>query len=245
MDYGNLVGDAFSYTKEGIVLNAGRWLKLILAVILIGIPLNGYVMRIYRGTKAAPEVDNWGTLVVDGLKLLIVGLIYAIPIIVLWFLAYGSIVLMALKGNFSEISSAITAGWAPNIGLVLLIDLLEIVIAVFVPIALIRFARLGSFAEAFNFSAILKTIGKIGWINYILAIIFISILIAIPIVIIVVAFIIVAALAIAASGSSFGAIACIIAAAVIVFLILAPLFAVLQARYMTRVYENADAVPMV
>ena len=242
MDYGNLVEDAFAYTKEGVVSNTRRWLKLILAIILIGIPMNGYVMRIYRGAHPAPEVDNWGTLFLDGLKLIVVGLIYAIPILILWIVAYGSLLLMALSGNFGQIRSSMLGGWAPNIGLVLLIDILEICIAVIVPIASIRFARTGSFKEAFNFSAILEIIAKIGWINYIIALVFVGILVAIPIVLIAVAFIIIGGLAVVASGFNLGVLLAVIAVAVLLFLILVPLFAVFQARYMTRVYDSAAPV---
>ena len=62
--------------------------------------------------------------------------------------------------------------------------------------------------------------------------------------IIAIAFIIVAGLAVVVSGFNIGVLICAIAAAVILFLILAPLFTVFQARYMTRVYESAEpAVP--
>jgi hypothetical protein len=79
MNFGAILDDSFAYTKQGVFKNANRWLKLILAILCLGIPINGYVMRIYRGDHPAPEVDNWGTLFVDGLKLMIVGLIYTIP----------------------------------------------------------------------------------------------------------------------------------------------------------------------
>ena len=49
-----------------------------------------------------------------------------------------------------------------------------------------------SFSEAFNFSAILETIGKIGWINYIVALILVSLVVGIPIFVLVFGFIIVA-----------------------------------------------------
>ena len=49
MDYSHVLDDAFHYTKEGIFGSADRWMKLILAIICLGIPMNGYVMRIYRG----------------------------------------------------------------------------------------------------------------------------------------------------------------------------------------------------
>ena len=82
MDYLNVLEVALNYTKEGIFNNMNRWTKLMVAIICLGIPMNGYVMRIYRGTQPAPEVDQWGTLFVDGLKLMIVGIIYTIPIFI-------------------------------------------------------------------------------------------------------------------------------------------------------------------
>ena len=49
-----MLDDAFAFTKQGIFENTDRWLKLILAILCLGIPLNGYVMRIYRGIQPAP-----------------------------------------------------------------------------------------------------------------------------------------------------------------------------------------------
>ena len=60
------------------------------------------------------------------------------------------------------------------------------------PIASIRFARTGSFAEAFNFSGIFETIGRIGWLNYIVAIILVGLVVGIPIMVLIFGFIIVA-----------------------------------------------------
>ena len=49
MDFGNMLGDAFTYTKEGVLGNMNRWLKLILAILCLGLPFNGYILRVYRG----------------------------------------------------------------------------------------------------------------------------------------------------------------------------------------------------
>ena len=57
------------------------------------------------------------------------------------------------------------------------------------PVASIRFARTNSFSEGFNVGAILNYIGKIGWINYIIALVLITLVIAIPICILVLGFI--------------------------------------------------------
>ena len=84
MDYGSMVGESFEYAKDAVVGKWNKWLMLVIATILLGIPLAGYVMRVLRGEKPAPEVDDWGTLFVDGIKYIIVALIYAIPIIIVW-----------------------------------------------------------------------------------------------------------------------------------------------------------------
>jgi len=234
MEYGNLLDDALHYTKDGIFSNVNRWMKLIVAIICLGIPMNGYVMRIYRGTDAAPEVDQWGTLFVDGIKLIIVGLIYAIPMMILWAFIYGGMMLAAVQGDV-----AMMQNWSPNLGLLLVLYIVEIIIGIIMPIAAIRFARMGSFSEAFNFSAILTTIKQIGWINYIIALILIALVIGIPVFIIVFAFILMGSISMYMLGGSIVALFGFIGAAILVLLVLMPLFGVFQARYMTKVYDSA------
>ena len=234
MDYGNMLGDALNYTKEGIFKRADRWMKLILAIICLGIPMNGYVMRIYRGSDTAPEVDQWGTLFVDGLKLMVVGIIYTIPMMIVWAFIYGGMLLAVVKEN-----SAAMENWSPNLGLMLVLYAVEIIIAIILPVASIRFARMGSFSEAFNFSAILETIGKIGWINYIIALILVTLVIAIPIIIIIFGLILIGGVSVFVLGGSNVTIPGFILAAILIILVLAPLFAVFQARYLTKVYDSA------
>ena len=65
--------------------------------------------------------------------------------------------------------------------LVLVIVILEIIIAILLPIASIRFARSGKFSDAFRFGEILACIGKIGWINYIAALLLIAVVIGCPV----------------------------------------------------------------
>jgi len=234
MDFGALLDDAFSYTRSGIFGNLNRWAALILAVICLGIPMNGYVMRIYRGTDTAPDVDRWGTLFFDGLKLVIVGLIYSIPLLIVWAFIYGGMFIEMVKGNL------VAAGnFEPNLALLLLMYAVEIVIGIIMPVASIRFARMNRFAEAFNFGAIFTTIGKIGWIRYILALIILAIVIGIPIFILVFGFIIVAGAGIYLTGGGNIALLGLVALFILVMLILSPLIGVFQARYMTRLYESA------
>ena len=167
MDYGNMVGEAFAYAKDGVWEKWNNWLMLIIATILLGIPLMGYIMKVLRGEKPAPEVTDWGTLFVDGIKYLIVAIIYAIPIIIVEVLVLGAAGLTMMSGNVTAITAAI-AGML--LGFVVIL-ILAIVIAVFEMIGIVRLARTGSIGEAFNFNAILSTIGKIGWDSYIIALI--------------------------------------------------------------------------
>jgi hypothetical protein len=189
MDFADMLGDAYAYTKEGVLGNTNRWLKLILAIICLGLPFNGYVMRVYRGITPAPDVDQWGMLFFDGLKLLVMGIIYAIPLMILWVLIYGSMFLAIFSGSMDETAMA---AFAPNLFLMLLFYLVEIAVAVILPVAYIRFARTGTFSDAFNFSAIIETIGKIGWLNYIVALVLVSIVIGIPVFILIFGIILVA-----------------------------------------------------
>jgi len=236
MDFGEMLGDAFTYTKEGVLGNMNRWLNLILAIICLGLPFNGYIMKVYRGAAPAPEVDRWGTLFVDGLKLLVVGIVYAIPLLILWVLIYGPLFLGIIGGSTDKIAMG---SFAPNLLLMLLFYIVEIAFAVIIPVAYIRFARTGTFAEAFNFSAIVETIGKIGWLNYIIALVLVSLVVGIPVFILIFGFILVAGATELLLNAGFAGLLFFIGLGILLLLVLSPLFGVFQARYMTRVYDSA------
>jgi hypothetical protein len=167
MDYGSMVGESFAYAKEAVVGKWNKWLMLIIATILLGLPLMGYSMKVLRGEKPAPEVEDWGTLFIDGIKYLIVALIYAIPLIIVWVIVIGASAAAIMSGDSTAMMAAFGA---VAIGLVIML-ILGIIIALFEIIGVVRFARTGSIGEAFNFSAILATIAKIGWVPYIIAIV--------------------------------------------------------------------------
>ena len=167
MDYGSMVGESFEYAKEAVVGKWNKWVMLIIATILLGLPLAGYAMKVLRGEKPAPEVDDWGTLFIDGIKYVIVALIYAIPLIIVWVIVMGASAVAIMSGDSTAMMAAFGA---MAIGLLVML-VLGIIIAVFEIIGIVRFARTGSIGEAFNFGAILATIAKIGWVPYIIAIV--------------------------------------------------------------------------
>ena len=167
MDYGSMVGESFEDAKDAVVGKWNKWIMLIIATILLGLPLAGYAMKVLRGEKPAPEVDDWGTLFIDGIKYVIVALIYAIPLIIVWVIVIGASAVAIMSGDSTAMMAAFGA---MAIGLLVML-VLGIIIAIFEIIGMVRFARTGSIGEAFNFGAILATIAKIGWVPYIIAIV--------------------------------------------------------------------------
>jgi hypothetical protein len=191
MDLGSMLDDSFAYAREGVWEKWRRWVLLILCMIIFPLIL-GYMVRIYRGEKPAPEPADWGTLFVDGLKLLLVQIIYLLPVILLVILAFVPMVSTLLTSgllsqDFGSMSDSQTERWLSShpellsaAGLMVLLLLIAIVLAIIISVfsflGVVRFARTRSISQAFHFSAILAHIRHIGWVNYILALVVITII---------------------------------------------------------------------
>ena len=162
-----MVGESFEYAKEAVVGKWNQWIMLIIATILLGIPLAGYSLKILKGDRPAPEVDDWGTLFFDGIKYIIIILIYMIPAMIVLFVVVGASAL----GTMSSNPSVAMAALGNMLFGLLLFAVIALITAIFAIIGAVRFARTGNMGEAFNFSEILGTIGKIGWLPYIIALV--------------------------------------------------------------------------
>jgi hypothetical protein len=217
MDYGNMVSDSFAYAKDAIVGKWMQWLLLVIATVLLCLPLLGYTLKVLRGEKPAPEVTGWGTLFIDGIKYVIVSLIWAIPCLIVLFFGLGSFIAALVMDKNPEAALSFLAG---AMVFCVLFIILAIITGLLATIGIVRFARTGSIGEAFNFGAILETIGKIGWGTYIIALI----------VILIVQFVI---------GIVLGIIMMIpILGFIIEFILIAPI-TLLEARYICQLYDAA------
>jgi len=166
MDYGSVLGDSFGYAKDSVIGKWMQWVLLLIATILLCIPLLGYSLKVLRGENPAPEVTGWGTLIIDGIKYLIISLIWAIPALIVFFATIG----LGVLAYAADPAAAIGAIGGMIVGFVIFV-IVAFITGLLATIGVIRFARTGSMGEAFNFGAILETIGRIGWGTYIIALI--------------------------------------------------------------------------
>lgn len=218
MEIGKTIGDSFEYAKEGLVGKWAKWVLLIISCIIFPLAM-GYVMRVYRGVKPSPELNEWGGMFIDGIKLFIVAIIYAIPIIIVEFAVIGSAgvaFLATLSNPMADPSAVMALIGAVLFGVIILI-LVAIIIELIAIIGMIRFARTNSFGQAFNFGAIFNTIGRIGIVSYIVALIVLGIIVGIIEVI------------------------CwlIPYIGIVILFIILPFLVLFSARYITLLYESA------
>ena len=214
MDLGTMLGDSFEYTKDALVGKWMRWLILLIGTIIFPIIL-GYTLRVYRGERTPPDPQDWIAVFIDGLKLFIVELIWAIPVIIVGLLFFG--------GAFAMMASGSDAAAAAGVGTMLIgipiLLVVTLIVALFAAMGAVRFARTDSFGEAFNISAILAHIGRIGWGTYVLALV----------VLMAVFFVISAVLGI------------IPIIGWLISIVIGPALSIFGARYVTLLYDSAPA----
>jgi len=209
-----MLGDSFEYTKDALVDKWMRWLILLVGTIIFPIIL-GYTLRVYRGEPYPPDPEDWVAVFINGIKLFIVELIWALPVIIVGLLFFGGALAMMASG--SDAAAAVGIG-TMLIGIPFLL-IVTLVVALFAAMGAVRFARTDSFGEAFNVRAILTHIGRIGWGSYIIA------LVVLMAVFIVISFVL-------------GIIPVI---GWVISFVIGPALSIFGARYMTLLYDSAPA----
>ena len=175
MRIGDNFAASFEYAKDALI---GKWIRWILLIVISIIPvvdfiLVGYNVRVLRGTTPAPELEDYGQLIIDGLLYTVISAIWAIPAIIVGIILIGGpfIELIFSPDKIAAIAEMIVGS--------LVTFTIAFVFGLFATIGLVRFARMEKFSEAFAFGAIRDKIGDIGWINYIIALLVINIVVEI------------------------------------------------------------------
>ena len=171
MDIGDIVGDAVRYPSQDWKKVVELGVFSLLSIVIIGILfVPGYVLRTLKATLAGsgelPEFGDWGEMVVDSLKVIIVSIVYSIiPAIVIFIGIFGSIASMQNIGNL--VSPVAAIGLLSGVAIIGVI--LWILFALFQTMAIANMALYDSdLGAAFRFSEILDLIKSIGYADYII-----------------------------------------------------------------------------
>jgi hypothetical protein len=214
MDFGQMLTESYEYTKEALWGKWEKWILLIISAIIFPL-LMGYTMEVMRGKKPAPPLENWGKLFIDGLKLFILEIIYAIPVILI-VLALGIASFLAFfTGDPAVVLSAIGT---VVIGIIVII-IVAILIGLVSTIGFVRFSRTDRMGEAFNFGVIFEHIGRIGWGSYFVALL----------VLVIVVFVVEVVIAL------------VPVIGWLINIILLPAYAIFSYRYITLIYDSVPA----
>jgi len=232
-----LVNDNYGFTVtsiSGLLQYAAVILGL--ACVLFVPLIQGYCYRIFKsdGTELPDHTNLWG-LFFSGWRVNAVILYYAIPIIVI-----------------TMLYSLVFSYFFPDVGMYATIDLLQwesivfvlttfsyvalefitlIFVSLFAFVGLVHLARSGSLREATSIRGIAGIIKKIGWYDYILSLVIMSILLLL------VTFVIVAL----AQVFAFNGVAIVILLGLYLFVLIPML--VFFIRYISQVYDTAFVVP--
>ncbi|BAW32036.1 conserved hypothetical protein [Methanothermobacter sp. MT-2] len=124
----------------------------------------GYILRVIKATVAGfdelPDFDEWGDMLIDGLKVFVVAIVYMIiPVIIL------------IASYFLAMSNPIVALIGIVIG-----GILAIIFGLLLAIAIAHMAFNDSLGAAFSIGEILNVISEISWLKYIIWIIGVTII---------------------------------------------------------------------
>lgn len=159
-----MLGDAFDFVRDSDdwvpTTFIGGLLSALSFLILPGLIVQGYLIRVLRdsvdGESEAPSFTRWGELLVDGLKVLLIGFAYSlivvVPVVLISLVVLGGASLGGDSGGvrlFASLASVL---------LFLVAFALSLVVAYLLPAAMANFAVEGRLSAAFDFGTIRRVI---------------------------------------------------------------------------------------
>jgi hypothetical protein len=152
------------------------WVKILILTVISIIPIvnfmsGGYYLRIIKSTLAGvdevPEFDDLGELFIDGIKIIIVGIVYMIVPLIIYAIAWLPLL---FTGDPYSVTSGIMSGL--TIVLMIIAFVVTFIVSLLLLPAIVNMALYDSeLGAAFRFSEVLGRIKAIGWGDYILWII--------------------------------------------------------------------------
>lgn len=178
MDHGAILLSSLTYVKE--TCRPDRWFYLFIyllinTVTLCIIPLfSGYLYRIMEAKPGVPAVSGIKDLFIKGWMMNIAGIIYALPVLIIT-VAFYFLVAGFIPAPSTSPDSLGPEGTAALMGLLLafigITIIASILIALLSTTGIARMSREGRVGEAFNFREIFAAIRRIGWADYVVAVV--------------------------------------------------------------------------
>ena len=180
MDIGYVISDSIKYPSRD-------WKKVIILGLLFVISfliiplflLYGYLFRVIKaslaGVEELPDFEEWGEMLIDGIKLFFVYIIYLLPAIII--ALYSIVTFVFALYSFSYLNptttinptilySLVSGGVLFGLGFSIIYSLIVY------PIMAVAIGNMafydGEFGSAFRLSEIFSTISEIGWVDLII-----------------------------------------------------------------------------
>jgi hypothetical protein len=146
------------------------WKKLLIGTLFNIIPIinffaMGYILKMISSTskkdvKKLPAWDNFGTLFFKGFMMFLIGLIYALPAIIIGVIALYPVISATIMsgGSYELIAYDIQTVILQAAPLIILAIVLAVVASYLAPIGIVNYAKKGKFSTAFEIGLILKKV---------------------------------------------------------------------------------------
>lgn len=182
MDIGDVVSDSLRYPstdlKKVVILGILFLISFLIVPIFLAF---GYMFRALKaslaGVEELPDFEEWGLMLIDGIKLFIVQLIYMLPAIIIGILSIISLWSSLWSLTYTAQVSGSTLTPDMIFGILGGFALLGLIIAgiyslVIYPIMAVAIGNMayydGELGAAFRFGEIISTVSQIGWVDLII-----------------------------------------------------------------------------
>ena len=176
MDLGTAIGKPFSNIKNLVILIV---LQIIPLINIITVP--GYMIRVANRTmnndNSMPDFGNFGELIVDSIKYIVISIVYMIPAMVVFIIAIGPLVTTAINaaliaGTPAEVqllvNDMVMEGLTTMMGLLSLGAILAILGMILILSGMMNYAKTKQFGKAF---AVVENLKNFFTVNFIVAVI--------------------------------------------------------------------------
>ena len=149
--------------------------ELLILVIISIIPIVnfialGYYARIARdeaSSKSAPKLERYTDMFIEGLKIIVVTIIWAIIIGTIASIIAIPFIAVAFLNIFTNPTTFLAAGWIFAFGsFAVIFGIIAFLLGIFAFMGVIHMVKTKSFGKAFALGEIYGVIGKIGWLRY-------------------------------------------------------------------------------